>query len=138
MMSDQSYYMQRHEAWLREKETKEKEKKRVLAPKRIRSYKLHPKDIRIMDNGIKVTLMLRGTGGHFLRKNRALSDKLHDAATQLSEKSSRVFYTSVDLPDSKTSIILEAVYMGGVTVAYHKQTGNVFVRPNGECWYMMD
>jgi hypothetical protein len=74
-----------------------------------------------------------------VRSGRSLREKMSTALLYLySNTPGGVFHTSVDLPALRSSIILDAVYMGGVTIGVHRPTRNLFVKPNNSCWYMYE
>jgi len=77
-----------------------------------------------------------------LGTNKTLAEKISIAVNYFlnnnKETNKRIFYATLDLPESHTTIILDAIYLDGVTIGIHKPTNNVFVRNKNECWFLVE
>ena len=97
-------------------------------------------EVRIV-NGIQVTQLRRDcVYAGSLKRPMSLLEKVAEAASAMlsNPKHSRTFYSHVDIPELKCSIILKAVYLGGLTVGYHELTDQLYIRPRGNCWQKFD
>jgi len=131
--SDQAIYRARYTAELERRKQYE-----LKHPNNAKPDPLHLKnpEVRIV-NGIQVTQLRRDcVYAGSLKRPRSLLEKVAEAASAMlsNPKHSRTFYSHVDIPELKCSIILKAMYLGGLTVGYHELTDQLYIRPRGSCW----
>ena len=95
--------------------------------------------------GIKITTLKRdNVYAQSFKTPMTLMEMVSHAANSIlanpkgTRQHSRIFYSHVDIPDLKCSIILEAIYFGGLTVGYHELTDQLYIRPRGSCWQRFD
>ncbi len=90
-----------------------------------------------MVNGIRITLLKKDYAyRQSFKRPLTLLEKVAAGANAIIQnpRHSRNFHAHVDIPELKCSIILEAVYIGGLTVGYHDRTDQIYIRPKGQCW----
>ena len=126
---DRAYYRKTYLAHLSEAENKIKLVKPEIKKRERKS---------IIVKGIKITPLRKD-----FQKVKPLTivESVVASMTSIMKAWSRnrhVFYSHVDIPELKCSIILRCIYRNGLTIGYNDTADQIYIRKRGQCWQKFD